>query len=119
MGIVSGLGRIAQLVQSACLTRRMSGVRIPLRPFTPAPSSAAIVGPVGPFLRGGCRMYLFRLVTLAALSGALTVPLAAQGIPRNAARSTVNMAPRFMVANPFAFAPGDSAPAVAIGTGIR
>ena len=47
-------------------------------------------------------MYLFRLVTLAALSGALTVPLAAQGIPRNAARSTVNVAPRFMVANPFA-----------------
>ena len=64
-------------------------------------------------------MYLFRLVTLAALSGALTVPLAAQGIPRNAARSTVNMAPRFMVANPFAFAPGDSAPAVAIGSGLR
>src|SRR4029077_7023468 len=26
-------GRIAQLVQSACLTRRMSGVRIPLRPL--------------------------------------------------------------------------------------
>ena len=64
-------------------------------------------------------MYLFRLVTLVALSGALTVPLAAQGIPRNAQRSTVNMAPRFMVANPFAFAPGDSAPAVAIGTGVR
>jgi tetratricopeptide (TPR) repeat protein len=64
-------------------------------------------------------MYLFRLVTLVAVSGALTVPLAAQGIPRNAQRSTVNMAPRFMVANPFAFAPGDSAPAVAIGTGVR
>jgi tetratricopeptide (TPR) repeat protein len=64
-------------------------------------------------------MYLFRLVTLAALSGALAAPLAGQGIPRNAARSTVNMAPRFMVANPFAFAPGDSAPAVGIGTGIR
>jgi tetratricopeptide (TPR) repeat protein len=64
-------------------------------------------------------MYLFRLVTLAALSGALTVPLAAQGIPRNAARSTVNVAPRFMVANPFAFAPADSGPAVAIGTGVR
>src|ERR671925_1918385 len=62
--------------------------------------SAAIVGPSGPFLRGGCRMYLFRLVTLVALSGALTVPLSAQGIPRNAARTTVNMAPRFMVANP-------------------
>jgi len=64
-------------------------------------------------------MYLFRLVTLAALSGALTVPLAAQGIPRNAARSTVNVAPRFMVANPFAFAPADSAPAVVIGSGLR
>jgi tetratricopeptide (TPR) repeat protein len=64
-------------------------------------------------------MYLFRLVTLVALSGALTLPLAAQGIPRNAARSTVSMAPRFMVANPFAFAPTDSAPAVAIGTGVR
>ncbi|HEU4524070.1 MAG TPA: FlgO family outer membrane protein, partial [Gemmatimonadales bacterium] len=64
-------------------------------------------------------MYLFRLVTLAALSGALTVPLAAQGIPRNAQRTSVTMAPRFMVANPFAFAPGDSAPAVAIGSGVR
>src|SRR5919108_2647338 len=66
--------------------------------------SAAIVGPAGPFLRGGCRMYLFRLLTLAALSGTLAVPLAAQGIPRNARPTSVNMAPRFMVANPFAFA---------------
>jgi tetratricopeptide (TPR) repeat protein len=64
-------------------------------------------------------MYQFRLLTLVALSGALSLPLAAQGIPRNAARSTVNMAPRFMVANPFAFAPGDSAPAVGIGSGMR
>jgi len=65
-------------------------------------------------------MYFFRLVTFVALSGALTVPLAAQGIPRNAQRSsTVNAAPRFMVANPFAFAPADSAPAVAIGSGLR
>ena len=64
-------------------------------------------------------MYLVRLVTLVALSGAVTAPLAAQGIPRNAARTTVNLAPRFMVANPFAFAPAESAPAVAIGSGIR
>ncbi len=64
-------------------------------------------------------MYLARLVTLVALSGAVTAPLAAQGIPRNAARTTVNLAPRFMVATPFAFAPADSAPAVAIGSGIR
>ncbi|HEY9507929.1 MAG TPA: hypothetical protein VIQ27_18390 [Gemmatimonadales bacterium] len=64
-------------------------------------------------------MYLFHLMALVALSGALTAPLAAQGIPRNAQRTTVTMAPRFMVANPFAFAPGDSAPAVGIGTGVR
>ena len=64
-------------------------------------------------------MYLLRLVTLVAVGGALSAPLAAQGIPRNARTSTVNLAPRFMVANPFAFAPADSAPAVAIGTGVR
>jgi tetratricopeptide (TPR) repeat protein len=53
------------------------------------------------------------------VGGALSAPLAAQGIPRNARTSTVNLAPRFMVANPFAFAPGDSAPAVAIGSALR
>jgi tetratricopeptide (TPR) repeat protein len=64
-------------------------------------------------------MYLLRLVTLVAVGGALSAPLAAQGIPRNARTTTANLAPRFMVANPFAFAPADSAPAVAIGSGIR
>jgi tetratricopeptide (TPR) repeat protein len=66
-------------------------------------------------------MYLFRLVGLAVLSGALASPLAAQGIPRNArsAATTVNAAPRFMVANPFAFASSDSAPAVQIGSAMR
>ena len=64
-------------------------------------------------------MYLSRLVTLMVLGGVLSAPLAAQGIPRNAQRSTVNMAPRFMVANPFAFAPTDSGAAVAIGSGLR
>jgi tetratricopeptide (TPR) repeat protein len=64
-------------------------------------------------------MYLLRLITLAAVGGALSAPLAAQGIPRNARPSTVNLAPRFMVANPFAFAPADSAPAVAIGSALR
>jgi tetratricopeptide (TPR) repeat protein len=65
-------------------------------------------------------MYLFRLVGLAVLSGALASPLAAQGIPRNARTSTtVNAAPRFMVANPFAFASADSAPAVQIGSAMR
>jgi tetratricopeptide (TPR) repeat protein len=66
-------------------------------------------------------MYLFRLVGLAVLSGALASPLAAQGIPRNArsAATTVNAAPRFMVANPFAFASTDSAPAVQIGSAMR
>jgi len=65
-------------------------------------------------------MYLSRLVALVALAGGVSLPLAAQGIPRRAGPSTtVAAAPRFMVANPFAFAPGDSAPAVAIGTGMR
>jgi tetratricopeptide (TPR) repeat protein len=66
-------------------------------------------------------MYLSRLVAFVALGGAVTAPLSAQGIPRRTGgqSTTVNNAPRFMVANPFAFAPADSAPAVAIGTGMR
>ncbi len=64
-------------------------------------------------------MYLLRLVALVAVGGALSAPLEAQGIPRNARQATANLAPRFMVANPFAFAPADSAPAVAIGSGLR
>jgi hypothetical protein len=65
-------------------------------------------------------MYLLRLVALVALGGAVSAPLAAQGIPRRTGPSTtISNSPRFMVANPFAFAPTDSAPAVAIGTGMR
>jgi tetratricopeptide (TPR) repeat protein len=66
-------------------------------------------------------MYLLRLVTLALFGAAMTAPLAAQGIPRGnrGSQQTVSMAPRFMVANPFAFAPADSAPAVKIGTAVR
>jgi tetratricopeptide (TPR) repeat protein len=66
-------------------------------------------------------MFLFRLVTVAVVGSALLSPLAAQGIPRRARASqqTVNASPRLMVANPFAFAPADSAPAVKIGTGMR
>ncbi len=65
-------------------------------------------------------MFLFRLVTLAVVGGSVLSPLAAQGIPRNSRTSTtVTVAPRFMVANPFAFAAADSAPAVKIGSGVR
>lgn len=66
-------------------------------------------------------MFLFRLVTLAVVGASLGGPLAAQGIPRGSrvSSSTVNAAPRFMVANPFAFAAADSAPAVKIGSGVR
>ena len=66
-------------------------------------------------------MFLFRLVTLAVVGASLLSPLSAQGIPRGSrdASSRVNTAPRFMVANPFAFAPTDSAPAVKIGTAMR
>jgi tetratricopeptide (TPR) repeat protein len=66
-------------------------------------------------------MFLFRLVTFAVAGTSLLSPLAAQGIPRGArsSSSTVNTAPRFMVANPFAFAAADSAPAVKIGSALR
>jgi tetratricopeptide (TPR) repeat protein len=66
-------------------------------------------------------MFLFRLVTLAVVGSAVLSPIAAQGIPRGArtSSSAVNAAPRFMVANPFAFAAADSATAVKIGTGVR
>src|SRR6476620_9578162 len=66
-------------------------------------------------------MSLFRLVALAVVGSAVLSPLAAQGIPRGArvSQQTVNSSPRFMVANPFAFASADSAPAVKIGTGLR
>ena len=62
-------------------------------------------------------MYLFRLVALAAVvAAALAAPLAAQGIPTRRPRVTTTAnAPRLMVANPFAFAPADSAPAVGSG----
>jgi tetratricopeptide (TPR) repeat protein len=66
-------------------------------------------------------MFLFRLVTLAVVGASLLSPLSAQGIPRGSRNpsSVVNSAPRFMVANPFAFAAADSAPAVQIGTALR
>src|ERR1700750_2874064 len=69
-------------------------------------------------------MLVFRVVTLTVVGSAILSPLsplAAQGIPRGARTSqqTANTAPRFMVANPFAFAPADSAPAVKIGTAVR
>jgi tetratricopeptide (TPR) repeat protein len=65
-------------------------------------------------------MYLSRLLILGVVASAVSAPLVAQGIPRGARTTqTVPNAPRLMVANPFAFAPGDSAAAVHIGTGLR
>ena len=64
-------------------------------------------------------MYLSRFVVFAVVAGGAS-PLAAQGIPRGARTTqTVTNAPRFMVANPFANAPGDSATAVHIGSAMR
>ena len=60
-------GRIAQLVQSACLTRRMSGVRIPLRPFTAARRARTSMALRGRSSCGGFGMFLFRLVTCRAV----------------------------------------------------
>jgi hypothetical protein len=65
-------------------------------------------------------MYLSRVVIIAIVAGGVSAPLAAQGIPRGARTTqTVTNAPRLMVANPFAYAPGDSATAVHIGTAMR
>src|SRR5215211_6203706 len=65
-------------------------------------------------------MYLMRLVLVALVGVVSAAPLAAQGIPRGARTTqTVNNAPRLMVANPFAYAPGDSAAAVHIGSALR
>src|SRR5215213_6054584 len=84
-------------------------------------ASAAIIRPPGQIFCGGSGMFLFRLVTLAVVGSAVLSPIVAQGIPRGArtSSSAVNAAPRFMVANPFAFAAADSATAVKIGTGVR
>ena len=65
-------------------------------------------------------MYLLRPVLIALVGVVSALPLAAQGIPRGARTQTVNnAAPRLMVANPFAFAPADSATAVKIGSAAR
>jgi tetratricopeptide (TPR) repeat protein len=65
-------------------------------------------------------MYLSRSMLIALSVGIGFTPLAAQGIPRGARTSQpAANAPRLMVANPFAFAPGDSANAVRIGTAMR
>ena len=65
-------------------------------------------------------MSLLRPVLIALVGVVSAVPLAAQGIPRGARTQTVNnVAPRLMVANPFAFAPADSATAVKIGSAAR
>jgi tetratricopeptide (TPR) repeat protein len=65
-------------------------------------------------------MYLSRSMFVALSVGIGFTPLAAQGIPRGARTSQpVANAPRLMVANPFAFAPGDSANAVKIGSALR
>jgi tetratricopeptide (TPR) repeat protein len=64
-------------------------------------------------------MYLLRFVLIALVGVVSAVPAAAQGIPRRDRTQTVNAAPRLMVANPFAFAPADSATAVKIGSAAR
>src|SRR5687767_5108003 len=64
-------------------------------------------------------MYLSRVFLIALIGVISAVPMSAQGIPRNARTQTVNVAPRLMVANPFAFVSTDSATAVKIGTSAR
>ena len=74
-------GRIAQLVQSACLTRRMSGVRIPLRPLEPARRAWQSL-----ILRDRSFGEALECIwsvssTLTALAALATAPLASAGHP--------------------------------------
>lgn len=65
-------------------------------------------------------MYLLRSVLVVLIGVVSATPLIAQGIPRGARTQTVNnVAPRLMVANPFAFASADSVTAVKIGSAAR
>ena len=99
----------------------MSGVRVPLRPYRTARDRADLSGLSGPTLLEAFGMPLLRLVGTGLFSAVILTPMAAQGIPRGARASTAaaNAAPRFMVANPFAYATADSVPAVRIGTAMR
>ncbi len=59
-----------------------------------------------------------RAMVLAAVGLLLASPMMAQ-IPRGAVTTRVNNAPRLMVANPYAFASGDSLAAVQVGSAMR
>ncbi len=65
-------------------------------------------------------MPVLRYVTFAALGLALAAPASAQGIPRGSRISTaVTTRDRLLVANPYVFAPADSASAVHVGDVMR
>jgi predicted Zn-dependent protease len=66
-------------------------------------------------------MSVLRLVSLAALGLAIVAPASAQGIPRGGRISTsaLNNRTKILVANPYVFAPADSATAVHVGELLR
>jgi predicted Zn-dependent protease len=66
-------------------------------------------------------MSVLRLVSLAALGLAIAAPASAQGIPRGGRISTsaLNNRTKILVANPYVFAPADSATAVHVGELLR
>jgi predicted Zn-dependent protease len=66
-------------------------------------------------------MSVLRLVSLAALGLAIAAPASAQGIPRGGRISTsaLNNRTKVLVANPYVFAPADSATAVHVGDLLR
>src|ERR1041385_6796374 len=105
-------------VQSACLTRRMSGVRIPLRPLFAVLRNASSP-PVGAVSVGRFFSMRLHLLAVAGLCLALpAAPLAAQLRSSRPPPQPLNL-PRLMVANPHSFSSQDSTAAVRIGAGLR
>src|ERR1041384_1374702 len=106
-------------VQSACLTRRMSGVRIPLRPSARVPGRRGVLRPSGAVHAWRWSAMRFHPLLLAGVFAALlAAPGEAQLRSSRPTQPVVNL-PRLMVANPHSFSPQDSSAAVRIGAGLR
>src|ERR1041384_578543 len=106
-------------VQSACLTRRMSGVRIPLRPSVRVPGRRGVLRPSGAVHAWRwSAMRVHPLLLAGVFAALLAAPGEAQLRSSRPTQPVVNL-PRLMVANPHSFSPQDSSAAVRIGAGLR
>src|SRR5436309_9565197 len=98
----------------------MSGVRIPLRPWSGAGADVPQAAPDRVAYAWRCvRMRVrFTLFVAGLLAITAAAPLAAQLRASRPQRPTTNL-PRLMVANPHSFQAADSAASVRVGAGMR